>query len=418
MEEMYAVILLLITIVFIGFFAGYEIAFISTNRLSVELKKKQGKRSGIIISEFLEKPAEFIGTCLIGLNFFYVIYGLLFAQILKNSFWSFFHVQNEYLQLGVNTFLAGIVILVLGEFIPKAIFRAKNETLLNAFAPVANLFHNLFKSVAALFVSISQWVLKYLFNLQMNEKREVFSHIDLEHFFQQTKEHDDTGEELNKELFENALSLPSVKVRQCLVPRTEIEGIEINATIEEVKQLFIQTKLTRLIVYDDNIDTILGYIHQLDLFKKPQNIHEILLPIPVIPEAMNAIDLISKFAKERKSIAWVVDEFGGTAGIVTIEDVLEEIFGEIHDEYDTEEFVEKQLSANEFVLSGRLELDLLNEKYKLNFSVKESETLSGYIINYYGTIPARQETIIIGNYQFDILSVSDTRIETVKLKLL
>lgn len=418
MEEMYAVILLLITIVFIGFFAGYEIAFISTNRLSVELKKKQGKRSGIIISEFLEKPAEFIGTCLIGLNFFYVIYGLLFAQILKNSFWSFFHVQNEYLQLGVNTFLAGIVILVLGEFIPKAIFRAKNETLLNAFAPVANLFHNLFKSVAALFVSISQWVLKYLFNLQMNEKREVFSHIDLEHFFQQTKEHDDTGEELNKELFENALSLPSVKVRQCLVPRTEIEGIEINATIEEVKQLFIQTKLTRLIVYDDNIDTILGYIHQLDLFKKPQNIHEILLPIPVIPEAMNAIDLISKFAKERKSIAWVVDEFGGTAGIVTIEDVLEEIFGEIHDEYDTEEFVEKQLSANEFVLSGRLELDLLNEKYKLNFSVKESETLSGYIINYYGTIPDRQETIIIGNYQFDILSVSDTRIETVKLKLL
>lgn len=418
MDEMYAVMLLLITIVFIGFFAGYEIAFISTNRLSVELKKKQGKRSGIIISEFLEKPAEFIGTCLIGLNFFYVIYGLLFAQILKNSFWSFFHVQNEYLQLGVNTFLAGIVILVLGEFIPKAIFRAKNETLLNAFAPVANLFHNLFKSVAALFVSISQWVLKYLFNLQMNEKREVFSHIDLEHFFQQTKEHDDTGEELNKELFENALSLPSVKVRQCLVPRTEIEGIEINATIEEVKQLFIQTKLTRLIVYDDNIDTILGYIHQLDLFKKPQNIHEILLPIPVIPEAMNAIDLISKFAKERKSIAWVVDEFGGTAGIVTIEDVLEEIFGEIHDEYDTEEFVEKQLSANEFVLSGRLELDLLNEKYKLNFSVKESETLSGYIINYYGTIPARQETIIIGNYQFDILSVSDTRIETVKLKLL
>ena len=418
MEEMYAVILLLITIVFIGFFAGYEIAFISTNRLSVELKKKQGKRSGIIISEFLEKPAEFIGTCLIGLNFFYVIYGLLFAQILKNSFWSFFHVQNEYLQLGVNTFLAGIVILVLGEFIPKAIFRAKNETLLNAFAPVANLFHNLFKSVAALFVSISQWVLKYLFNLQMNEKREVFSHIDLEHFFQQTKEHDDTGEELNKELFENALSLPSVKVRQCLVPRTEIEGIEINATIEEVKQLFIQTKLTRLIVYDDNIDTILGYIHQLDLFKRPQNIHEILLPIPVIPETMNAIDLISKFAKERKSIAWVVDEFGGTAGIVTIEDVLEEIFGEIHDEYDTEEFVEKQLSANEFVLSGRLELDLLNEKYKLNFSVKESETLSGYIINYYGTIPARQETIIIGNYQFDILSVSDTRIETVKLKLL
>ncbi len=409
---------LITTIILIGFFAGYEIAFISANKFSVELKKKQGNRSGIIISKFLEKPAEFIGSCLIGLNFFYVIYGLLFSQLLQKSFWSIFHIKNEYLLLAVNTFFAGMVILIFGEFIPKAIFRAKNDTLLNSFAFIANIFHNLFKPVATFFVNISQWILKYIFNLRMNEKDEAFSHIDLEHFFQQTKEHDEDGEELNKELFENALILPTVKVRQCLVPRTEIEALEINTPLEDAKKLFIKTKLTRLIVYDDNIDNILGYIHQLDLFKQPTEIKEILLPILIIPEAMNALDLIEKFTKERKSIAWVVDEFGGTAGIVTMEDILEEIFGEIQDEYDTDEFVNKQLSKTEFVLSGRLELDMLNEKYKFLFDENESETLSGYIINYYGSIPERRETIIIGNYQFDILSVSDTRIETVKLKLL
>ena len=409
---------LITTIILIGFFAGYEIAFISANKFSVELKKKQGNRSGIIISKFLEKPAEFIGSCLIGLNFFYVIYGLLFSQLLQKSFWSIFHIKNEYLLLAVNTFFAGMVILIFGEFIPKAIFRAKNDTLLNSFAFIANIFHNLFKPVATFFVNISQWILKYIFNLRMNEKDEAFSHIDLEHFFQQTKEHDEDGEELNKELFENALILPTVKVRQCLVPRTEIEALEINTPLEDAKKLFIKTKLTRLIVYDDNIDNILGYIHQLDLFKQPTEIKEILLPILIIPEVMNALDLIEKFTKERKSIAWVVDEFGGTAGIVTMEDILEEIFGEIQDEYDTDEFVNKQLSKTEFVLSGRLELDMLNEKYKFLFDENESETLSGYIINYYGSIPERRETIIIGNYQFDILSVSDTRIETVKLKLL
>lgn len=412
------IFLLFITIILIGFFAGYEIAFISANKFSVELKKKQGNRRGIIISKFLEKPAEFIGSCLIGLNFFYVIYGLLFSQLLKNSFWSFFRFKNEYLQLAIDTFFAGLIILIFGEFIPKAIFRAKNDLLLNKLAIVAKTFHSLFKPIAAFFVNISQWILKYIFNLRMNEKDEAFSHIDLEHFFQQTKEHDEDGEELNKELFENALILPTIKVRQCLVPRTEIEALEINTSIEDAKKYFIKTKLTRLIIYDDNIDNILGYIHQLDLFKQPKEIKEILLPIPVIPEAMNAIDLIEKFTKERKSIAWVVDEFGGTAGIVTMEDILEEIFGDIKDEYDTDEFVNKQLSKTEFVLSGRLELDMLNEKYQLSFDVKESETLSGYIINYYGSIPERKQTIIIGKYQFDILSVSDTRIETVKLKLL
>ncbi len=418
MDEVYIFISLLFTIILIGFFAGYEIAFISANRFSIELKKKQGNKSSIIISKFLENQAGFIGSCLIGLNFFYVIYGLLFSQFLHHSFWSFIRVKNEYIQLAVDSFLAGLVILIFGEFIPKAVFRAKNDTLLTSFAFLANIFHQIFKPFASFFVSISKWILKYLFNIRMSEKEEAFSHIDLEHFYQQTKDYDESGDELNKELFENALILSTVKARQCLVPRTEIEALEISSTIDDVKKLFIKNKLTRLIVYDDNIDNVLGYIHQLDLFNKPKNIQEILLPIPIIPESMNAIDLIEKFTKERKSIAWVVDEFGGTAGIVTLEDVLEEIFGDIQDEYDTENFVNKQLSTTEFILSGRLELDMLNEKYDLSFDMNESETLSGYIINFHGAIPEKKEEIIIGNYQFDILSVSDTRIETVKLKIL
>ena len=252
----------------------------------------------------------------------------------------------------------------------------------------------------------------------MKDNDEAFSQVDLEHFFLQTKEQDDDSQDLNKELFENALSLPSVKVRQCLVPRTEVEAVEITDSPEEVKQKFIKTNLSRLIVYEDSIDNILGYIHQLDLFKRPSDIRSILLTIPAVPESMSATDLINKFSKERKSLAWVVDEFGGTAGIITMEDVLEEIFGEIHDEYDIEEFVEKQLSEKEYIFSGRLELDYLNEKYDFEFPDAESETLSGYIINEHETIPKQKETIVIGDIQFDILNVSDTRIDMVKLKLL
>jgi CBS domain containing-hemolysin-like protein len=223
---------------------------------------------------------------------------------------------------------------------------------------------------------------------------------------------------MNTELFENALSLPKIKVRECLVPRKEIEAIELNITVEDARKKFISTRLSKLIVYAGNIDHILGYIHQLDLFKQPDHIKEILLPIPAIPESMSATDLINKFTRERKSIAWVVDEFGGTAGVVTMEDLLEEIFGEIKDEYDVEEFEEKMISEDEYILSGRLELDYLVEKYKLEFPENDSETLSGFIISQHETIPHLKERIIIGNYEFEILNVSDTRIEMVRLKIL
>lgn len=418
MTELFTFGWIVVTLILIGFFAGYEIAFVSANRLSIELKKKQGKKSGIILSNFMEHPANFIGTCLVGLNVFLVIYGLLFDSLLKMTLWNPLHFQNEYLKLGFDTFLSAIVVLVIGEFLPKAIFRAKNDVLLVFFAPIAQFFHTLFQPVTNFFVNFSQWILKYVFNVRVNERNEAFTKVDLEHFFQQTKEQDEENTELNKELFENALSLPMVKIRQCLVPRTEIEAVDISSSIKQLKQVFVNTNLSKLLVFDDNIDNIVGYVHQLDLFKKPATIKSILHPIIAIPESMSATDLINKFTRERRSIAWVVDEFGGTAGIVTMEDVLEEIFGEIQDEFDVEELVDKQLADDEFMLSGRVELDYLNEKYHMNFPLSESETLSGYIINEHETIPKQKETIIIDNYRFDILNVSDTRIEMVKMKIL
>jgi len=417
-EQLYTIIWIVVSLILIGFFAGYEIAFISANRLSIELKKKQGLRSGIILSNFMESPAKFIGTCLIGLNIVLVIYGLLFTAFLKGIAWNPLEVENEYLKLVIDTIISTFVVLVFGEFIPKAIFKARNDKLLAFFAPVAEFFHALLQPLASIFVAIAQWILTYIFNVRVNNKNEAFSKVDLEHFFQQTKDQDEENQELNTELFENALSLPLVKIRQCLVPRTEIEGADIHTSIEALKQQFIKTQLSKLVIYDDSVDSILGYVHQIDLFKRPTTIQEILHPIIAVPESMSATDLINKFTKERKSIAWVVDEFGGTAGIVTMEDVLEEIFGEIRDEYDVEEFVEKQLAADEFIFSGRLELDYLKEKYELDFPENESETLSGYIINKHEAIPKQKETIIVDHYQIDVLTVSDTRIEMVKLKIL
>ncbi|MFZ4770823.1 MAG: hemolysin family protein, partial [Ferruginibacter sp.] len=275
--------------------------------------------------------------------------------------------------------------------------------------------------ISAMFIEFSKWILKYVFNVKLSEKGEMFSKIDLEHFIQQTKGYrDDENSEINKELFENALSISDIKLRECLVPRKEIVSIPQSSTMEEVKNSFIETRLSKLVVYENDIDNITGYIHQLDLFTNPTSVKEILLPIPTVPESMSVTGLINKFTKERKTIAWVIDEFGGTAGIVTMEDLLEEIFGEIQDEYDdVDEQVNKQLSSTEYLFSGRLELDFITEKYGLEFKNNEdAETLSGFIIQNNESIPQQKERIIVGNYEFDILGVSGTRIETVKLKVL
>ena len=413
----FTIFLIIVTIIFIGFFAGMEIAFVTANRLSIELKKKQGKSSGIILSKFMEEPAKFIGTCLIGVNFFLVIYGVLVSNLLQ-PVWETFGVNNNYIILVCDTVISTLLVLVFGEFIPKAIFRAKNDNLLSFFAPLAKFFYRIFFPLASILVSIAEWILKYIFNVRVNDRNDAFGKGDLEHFFHQNKNQDENSQELNSELFENALSLPMVKIRQCLVPRTEIEGFDIKTPVKEVRKHMIDLRLSKLIIYKDNIDNICGYIHQLDFFKNPADIQSILLPIPAVPESMSATDLINKFTKERKSIAWVVDEFGGTAGIVTMEDVLEEIFGEIKDEYDVEEFIEKQIAEDEYIFSGRIEIDHLNEKYDFEFSVTESETLSGFIISKHEAIPRQKERIIIDRFEFEVISVSETRIDMVKMKVL
>ena len=399
----------------IGFFSGYEIGFVSANRLSLELKKKQGGQSGKIIAKFLAEPTQFIGTCLVGLNISLVVFGILFEELLDILIWDHFNPGNYSVLLG-NTILSTLVILLIGELGPKAIFKARAASMINTFAPLANFFHILFRPLTLLLVNLAQWVLRNLFQVRLVNKKEAFTKVDLAHFVQQTKEQKEQ-QELNTDLFENALSLPDIKIRECLVPRTEIVGVDLQTSIESLTEIFMETKLSKLIVYDDTLDTIVGYVHQLDLFKKPASIASILHTIPLVPESMNAADLINLFSKKRKSIAWVVDEFGGTAGIVTMEDVLEEIFGEIDDEYDEQEFLEKKLSDTEYVFSGRLELDYLYEKYGIDFSADSAETLSGYLIHKNEAIPKLRQVIHLSHFDAEILAVSDTRIEKVKIKI-
>ena len=406
-----------VTILMMGFFAGVEMAFYSANRFGIELKKKQGKQSAILLSKLVESPEIFLSTTLLGFTLFLVCFALLFTQV-TFPLWNLINLTNDIVRLLLDIILATFIVLIFAEFIPRAIFRAHSNWILSRLVWLIHFFYQLLQPIAGLFLNLSEWVLKYVFNVRMRVTKDSMSSGTLETMFQQANDTDYEPQELNTELFENALELPKVKIRQCLVPRKEIIGLEVRCTPEQAREKFMDTKLSKLIVYENNIDNILGYIHQLDMFKNPNDLQSILLPIPAVPESMSATDLIGKFTRDRKSIAWVVDEFGGTAGIVTMEDLLEEIFGEIHDEYDSEEFVEKRLAENEYIFSGRLELDYISEKYSLEFPDNESETLSGYIINHHETIPHQKERIIIDDHEFDILSVSDTRIEMVKLKVL
>lgn len=413
-----------VMLLLIAFFSGVEAGFTSANKLSIELKKKQGRTSGIILSYFMEHPSRFAGTTLIGFSIAVIFFSLLVGQVLQPYSIQLINEKNipsqwvNGIRIFVEILVASFLVLMIGEFLPRAIFRAGSNFWLAVSARFINFFHELFYPLASLLAKLSYFTLDVLFNIRIDKRKEPFYLADLDRSLQQTTEEDAGGQDMNTELFENALSLPNVKVRQCLVPRKEIEGVDINASIEEVRKKFVQTQLSKLVVYDGNIDHIIGYIHQLDLFKQPAFVKDVLLPIPAVPESMSVTDLISKFTRERKSVAWVVDEFGGTSGIVTMEDLLEEIFGEIKDEYDVEEFEEKKLSEDEYIFSGRLELDYLNEKYNFEFPENESETLSGYIINEHERIPRIKERIIIGDYEFEMLNVSDTRIEMVRLRVL
>ena len=408
-------IVFLITLLGMALLAGLEMSFYSANRMTLELRRRQNPDALKRLDPLLESPARLLGSTLVGFQLLLVLLALQINDVMQ-PLWSYAHIESNTLQLLIEIAITTLLVLILSEFLPRAFFRARGEWGLIRFSGFLNRIQIGLFPIAAAAIDAAEWLLRNIFDVRIHEKREPLKRSDLKHLFQTPvpEEVDD----LHAQLMENAQELPKIKVRQCLVPRKEIVGVNQKATIEELRQLFISTQLSKLIVFNKDIDHIIGYVHQLDLFKNPQSIEEIILPIPAVPESMSTTRLIGQFTRERKSIAWVVDEFGGTAGIVTMEDVLEELFGEIRDEYDTEEFVEKQLNEQEFIFSGRLELDYLADKYDFRFDHDEAETLSGYIINHHDTIPQQKERIIIDDYEFEVLQVTETRIETVRMKRL
>lgn len=421
MELNYLIAVLIAFLLLLSFLSGIDAAFFSASRLAIELKKKQAKYSGRVWYNYFQNPSRFIATGILVYNTGLIIYTYLWWLVL-GTVWDYWSIENIYLQIAA-TAVAACLSLLLIEFFVRIFFHAKPNAILGSgFVTflISGLF-SLFSWIAANLSKASEWTLKYILNVKVNQKTEAFSRMDIDLFAQQMKGNEQGDKlEKNNEIFENIISLSDTKIKACMIPRREIVGVDINTSIESLTKIFSDTKLSKLVVYKDSIDNIEGYVHQLDLFKRPNDIQSVLLPIPIVPDSMNATDLLNKFSRERKSIAWVIDEFGGTAGIVTMEDLLEEIFGDIYDEFDVaEDFVEKQIGLNEFLFSGRLSIDTIEEKYHLSFKRNsESETLSGYIISRSGTIPKQKDRIIIDDYQFDIVSVAKTRIEAVRLKVL
>jgi len=412
--------LIIISLICSGFFSGIEIAYVSANKLKIELHKNQESFTGKLLAPITESPARFLGTTLIGNNVALIVLGIMMAKLLEPALHNLLpeRLSSGFMVLLLQTIITTFLVLIFGEFIPKVVFRINPNGFLNIFALPLFLIYYLLYPVVRLVVAITNFTLKHILRIDYKETKPVFSNVDLEQFINQFVKNEEEEDELNTEIFEKALYLTRVKARECMVPRTEIISINANATVNELREKFSDSKISRIIVYDENIDNILGYAHHFNLLKKPSTIKEILFPIQVVPESMPAKDVLNIFMKDHKGIAWVVDEFGGTAGIVTLEDILEEIFGEIKDEHDVEEFIEKQIFDDEFIFSGRLEIDFINEKYNLEIPEGNYETLAGYIVSNHENIPQKGAEIFIDRYKFKILNVSETRIETVKLKVL
>ena len=410
--------IILLTLLFSAFFSGMEIAFVSANKLRIELQNKKGLLSAKILSNFVKHPSRFIGTMLVGNNIALVIYGIVMARILEPVIRIIF--TSEINVFIIQTVLATLLILVTAEFIPKTLFRINPNRTLSFFAiPVWGIYYLLYPLVYVI-IGISELTLKKIFKVEFSEEKPVFGRIDLDNIIKESTSSKNRDEEEDPEIqiFRNALDFSDVKLRECMVPRTEIVALDINESIDVLKQNFVDTGLTKILIYRNDIDHIIGYTHSYELFKRPQSIKSILLPISMVPETMPAKELLKILIKQRKSVAVVVDEFGGTSGIVTIEDVMEEIFGEIMDEHDVVTLLEKQINDREYLLSGRLEIDYLNEKYDLNLPESEEyETLSGLIIYYHESIPERDELIKIKDFIFSITNVGKTRIEQVNLKI-
>ena len=408
----------IISLLFSAFFSGVEIAFISANKLQLELDKNTGKFPSKIIAYFTKNESDFITTMLVGNNIALVVYGIVMTQILTPQFSDYFN--SALILLLVQTFITTMIVLITAEFLPKAIFRIFPNQILKVFSLPIWLFFVMFRPLALLMLNLANLILKYVLNQKISNDKQVFGKTDLDDFLSNVKSAEgveDTRVEV--EMLQNALDLTDKKVRECMVPRTDIIAMDVLSTIDDVKEKFIDTKLSKLLIYKGTIDRVIGYVHSSDLFKNPKNVKSVLLPISFVPESMLAMDMLNQFIENNKGVALVVDEFGGTSGMITIEDVTEEIVGEIVDEHDIEELTDEQLSKNSYRLLAKIDVEMVNKKYNLELPESdEYETIAGLLLHHFEEIPTINDVIELKEYQFTIIKVNETTIQEVQLELI
>lgn len=416
------VIFLLITMAFSAFFSGMEIAFVSVDKLRFEMDRESesGITSGII-SYFLRNPNNFISTMLVGNNIALVIYGILMAQIIEGNLLAGV-ISNHFVMVLVQTVISTLIILVTGEFLPKTLFKINSNLMLKVFAIPLFICYVVLFPISKLASGLSYLFLR-ITGVKVNEEAsaKAFGKVDLDYFVQSGIENATSEEELDAEvkIFQNALDFSNIKIRDCIVPRTEVVAVDRSETTqEELKSLFVESGISKIIVYDGNIDNVVGYIHSSEMFHNPVDWRDNVKDVPIVPETMSAHKLMKLFMQQKKTIAVVVDEFGGTAGIVSLEDLVEEIFGDIEDEHDNTSYVCKQIGEHEYVLSARLEIEKVNETFGLDLPESDDYlTVGGLILNRYQNFPKLHEVVEVDRYQFKIIKVAATKIELVRLKV-
>lgn len=415
-------LIIIITLLLSAFFSGMEIAFVTSNKLRIELDKSKGIFSAKLISGFMHTPSRFIGALLFGNNLALVIFGLAMADLLEPLLLANLPLANhsELTILILQTIISTLIILFLAEFLPKVLFRLSPNNLLMFFALPALLFYYIFYPFNLFFVWVSEFLLKRVFGVRFNQERYVFSPIDLDEYIRDsiTGKYETNEEDQEIQMFQKAIDFRTAKVRECMVPRTEISALDENEPISALRNEFIETGHSKILIYRDSIDNLIGYAHSFDLFSNPVSISAIVRPVLIVPETILAHKVLGMFINEHKSVAIVMDEFGGTSGMATFEDLIEEIFGEIDDEFDTDALAELKKSDKEFIFAGRLEIDYLNGKYGLKLpEAKDYETLAGLITHYHESIPAQNDIIIVPPFTFTILDASETRVDKVLLRI-
>ena len=410
-------LLAIVTLLLAAFFSGVEIAFISSNKLQLELQKKSGKYTGKIISFFSKTPSDFLTTMLIGNNIFLVTFGLIISQILTPLITKITDIT--FFVLLFQTIIVTAIILITAEFLPKTIFRTYSSKILKIFAlPIAFSFIIL-RPITKVILKFSDIVSKFFFGKTLNVDEVFFSRTDLDDYLNELNYiKDEDKNRVEVEMLKNALDLSETKLRECMIPRTELVCMNINTTITELRKKFISTKLSKILIFKNNIDNIIGYVHSSELFRNPKNIRATLLPIPFVPESMSALELLSQFIENNKGIAIVVDEFGGTSGLVTIEDITEEIVGDISDEHDKNQIEDIRIDENKFRLLARSNVEEINKKYNLNLpDSEEYETIAGLILNHQENIPKINDEVSVHNFIFTITKVDKKTIQEVILEV-